>query len=100
MKTLPNVELINFFQWVQNVVDSQLNPTAKDVFGRLKQKLWEVIDEEITLRDCDVYSYNPDLSSDPFGEDGCIWSFNYFFYNKKLKRIVFFRCRASRFADL
>lgn len=82
-------------EWVQNVVDSQLNPTAKDVFGRLKQKLWEVIDEEITLRDCDVYSYNPDLSSDPFGEDGCIWSFNYFFYNKKLKRIVFFRCRAS-----
>jgi hypothetical protein len=39
-------------------------------------------------------SYNPDLNSDPFGEDGCLWSFNYFFYNKKLKRIVFFSCRA------
>lgn len=82
-------------EWVLNMVDSQLNPTAKDVFGSLKQNLWAAIDDEITLRDCDVYSYNPDLSSDPFSEDGCIWSFNYFFYNKKLKRIVFFRCRAS-----
>jgi len=41
-------------------------------------------------------SYNPDLTSDPYGEEGCIWSFNYFFYNRKLKRIVFFTCRATR----
>ncbi|KAF4524292.1 hypothetical protein B566_EDAN005348 [Ephemera danica] len=40
------------------------------------------------------YSYNPDLASDPFGEEGSLWSFNYFFYNKKLKRVVFFTCRA------
>ena len=40
-------------------------------------------------------SYNPDLASDPYGEEGCIWSFNYFFYNKKIKRIVFFSCRAA-----
>ncbi|NWU22472.1 MAF1 polymerase, partial [Dyaphorophyia castanea] len=39
-------------------------------------------------------SYNPDLDSDPFGEDGSLWSFNYFFYNKRLKRIVFFTCRS------
>ncbi|XP_018431142.1 PREDICTED: repressor of RNA polymerase III transcription MAF1 homolog [Nanorana parkeri] len=39
-------------------------------------------------------SYNPDLDCDPFGEDGSLWSFNYFFYNKKLKRIVFFTCRS------
>jgi len=82
-------------EWVLNVVDSQLQTTAKDVFGCLKQNLWAAIDEEIMLRECDVYSYNPDLSSDPFGEEGSIWSFNYFFYNKKLKRIVLFTCRAS-----
>lgn len=41
-------------------------------------------------------SYNPDLDSDPFGEDGSLWSFNYFFYNKRLKRIVFFSCRSIR----
>lgn len=43
-------------------------------------------------------SYNPDLDSDPFGEDGSLWSFNYFFYNKRLKRIVFFSCRSIRWA--
>jgi hypothetical protein len=43
-----------------------------------------------------VLSYNPDLDSDPFGEEGSLWSFNYFFYNKKLKRIVFFTCRSVR----
>lgn len=41
-------------------------------------------------------SYNPDLDSDPFGEDGSLWSFNYFFYNKRLKRVVFFSCRSIR----
>ena len=41
-------------------------------------------------------SYNPDLDSDPYGEEGTLWSFNYFFYNKKLKRILFFTCRAIR----
>jgi len=35
------------------------------------------------------------LQSDPFGEDGYIWSFNYFFYNKKMKRILYFSCRAK-----
>lgn len=45
-----------------------------------------------------VCSYNPDLDSDPFGEEGSLWSFNYFFYNKKLKRIVFFTCRSVRSA--
>lgn len=43
-------------------------------------------------------SYNPDLDSDPFGEDGSLWSFNYFFHNKRLKRIVFFSCRSIRLA--
>ena len=42
-------------------------------------------------------SYNPDLDSDPFGEEGSLWSFNYFFYNKKLKRIVFLTCRSVRY---
>lgn len=42
------------------------------------------------------HSYNPDLDSDPYGEEGSLWSFNYFFYNKKMKRILFLTCRAIR----
>lgn len=63
---------------------------------QLQNPLWTTIDDEIQLNDCDIYSYNPDLNSDPFGEPGSLWSFNYFFYNKKLKRIVFFTCRAIK----
>lgn len=29
----------------------------------------------------------------PVGEKGAVWSFNYFFHNKKLKRILYFSCR-------
>ncbi|KAJ8947487.1 hypothetical protein NQ318_009790 [Aromia moschata] len=81
-------------QWVTNAIDSNLAATAGEQYRLLGPSLWAAIDDEISLENCDIYSYNPDLASDPFGEDGCLWSFNYFFYNKKLKRIVFFTCRA------
>lgn len=64
-------------------------------YTRAKQQLWDAIDKEICLAECEFYSYNPDLTSDPCAEDGCLWSFNYFFYNKKMKRIVFFSCRCN-----
>ncbi|CAG8432728.1 7055_t:CDS:2 [Diversispora eburnea] len=47
--------------------------------------LWQVIDDIIDLNECNVYSFNPDIDSDPNAEDGAI--------NKKLKRIVFFTVR-------
>ncbi|CAH1991321.1 unnamed protein product [Acanthoscelides obtectus] len=81
-------------QWVTNAIDTNLAATIGDQFRLLGPSLWSAIDDEISLENCDIYSYDPDLGSDPFGEDGCLWSFNYFFYNKKLKRIVFFTCRA------
>lgn len=48
------------------------------------------------LADCDVYSYRKEGSADvdPFSERSAIWSFTYFFYNRRLKRIVFFSCRS------
>lgn len=84
------------FTWVINTVDGNLNATSGDAYNALKPSLWTAVDDEICLNECDIYSYNPDLNSDPYGEDGNIWSFNYFFYNKRLKRIVFFTCRAIR----
>ncbi|XP_077993650.1 repressor of RNA polymerase III transcription MAF1 homolog [Glandiceps talaboti] len=82
------------FQWVVNAIDSNLFVAGGEVYSALKPKLWAAIDDEIVLADCDFYSYNPDLECDPYGEEGILWSFNYFFYNKKLKRILFFTCRA------
>jgi hypothetical protein len=86
-------------QWVMNGVECQLLTAVGARFNSLKEQLWKTIDDAITLQDCVIYSYNPELTSDPYGEEGCIWSFNYFFYNRKLKRIVFFTCRASSVVD-
>ncbi|XP_044488005.1 repressor of RNA polymerase III transcription MAF1 homolog [Mangifera indica] len=57
----------------------------------LLEALYKALDEVVRLNDCEIYSYNPDSDADPFPEKGAIWSFNFFFYNRKLKRVVSFR---------
>ncbi|CAM9096405.1 unnamed protein product [Phaeothamnion confervicola] len=57
--------------------------------------LWSCVEEAIRLKDCEVYSYVPDMQGgDPFS-DGSLWSFNYFFVNRSLKRILYFTCVAK-----
>lgn len=80
--------------WVQSAVDSAISAVGGARWRQLRTALWSAINDEVQLPECRIYSYNPDLASDPFGEPGCLWAFNYFFYNRKLKRIVFFTCRA------
>jgi len=72
------------------------------------QNLWNIIDESIVLSECEVFSYDPpDLIIDDMivssltneGEAMCsscaLWSLNYFFVNRNLKRILFFTCAQS-----
>ena len=47
----------------------------------------------IHLQNCDVYCYKTDADSDLFGDEPVLWSFNYFFHNKKKRKVVFFSCR-------
>lgn len=62
----------------------------------MRMRMWNTIETEIQMSDCDVYSFNADSDSDPFNEDGnSVWSFNYFFYNRRLKRILLMTCRAE-----
>ncbi|KAL9976182.1 hypothetical protein ACROYT_G013450 [Oculina patagonica] len=82
-------------QVVVDAINGNLLAISGESFVALKSGLWAAIDEEINLAECDIFSYNPDLDSDPYGEEGSLWSFNYFFYNKKMKRILFFTCRAT-----
>ncbi|KAJ1937275.1 RNA polymerase III-inhibiting protein maf1, partial [Kickxella alabastrina] len=56
-------------------------------------RMWDVIDEIINIDECSVYSYTPDDESNHYEDENPVWSFNYFFFNKSLKRIVFFTCR-------
>ncbi|KAJ8412169.1 hypothetical protein AAFF_G00144360 [Aldrovandia affinis] len=80
--------------WVLNAVNSTLTSAVGAEFSRIQPQLWQAIDDEICLSQCGIYSYNPDMASDPYGEVESLWSFNYFFYNKRLKRIVFLTCRS------
>jgi hypothetical protein len=75
---------------------SSLLSKAPQFTDEMRSRMWNTIDAEIQMNDCDVYSFNPDDDSDPFDEDGnSVWSFNYFFYNRKLKRILLVTCRAE-----
>ncbi|EGF80422.1 hypothetical protein BATDEDRAFT_35104 [Batrachochytrium dendrobatidis JAM81] len=56
--------------------------------------IWSAIDDACTTKDCDIYSFNPDRELEPDAEEGNLWSFYYFFFNKRLKRMLFFTCRS------
>ena len=54
--------------------------------------MWRVIDKEMSLKECSIYCYSPE--EDPYdGEEGAIWSFNYFFFNKTKKRVCYIYLR-------
>jgi len=54
--------------------------------------MWTLIDKEMTLKECSVYCYAPE--EDPYdGEEGAIWSLNYFFFNKARKRVAYIYIR-------
>ncbi|MCO5561940.1 hypothetical protein L7F22_015566 [Adiantum nelumboides] len=86
-------------QTAKSKIDDYLRETAKvwaSKFGEdslLCSSIWEAIDEVIGIEDSDIYAYKPDPESDPLTERGTIWSFSYFFYNRRLRRILCFCCQ-------
>eukprot|EP00633_Aureoumbra_lagunensis_P001414 CAMPEP_0197295022 /NCGR_PEP_ID=MMETSP0890-20130614/34199_1 /TAXON_ID=44058 ORGANISM="Aureoumbra lagunensis, Strain CCMP1510" /NCGR_SAMPLE_ID=MMETSP0890 /ASSEMBLY_ACC=CAM_ASM_000533 /LENGTH=200 /DNA_ID=CAMNT_0042770747 /DNA_START=223 /DNA_END=825 /DNA_ORIENTATION=- len=56
------------------------------------EELWLAVEEAVQMNQCQVFSYVPDLDSDPFSDQNVLWSFNFFFFNKHLKRILYFTC--------
>lgn len=66
-------------------VTSASPPVASQAWG---PHMWSLIDKEMTLNDCTVYCWAP--PDEPFdGEEGSIWSLNYFFFNKDRKRVAY-----------
>uniref|UniRef100_A0A914Y7U9 Repressor of RNA polymerase III transcription MAF1 homolog n=1 Tax=Panagrolaimus superbus TaxID=310955 RepID=A0A914Y7U9_9BILA len=76
------------FEQVKEVVDKHLSATV-DSYNQLQYNLWGAIEEEILL-----FSYITSNESDPFNEDGVMWSLNFLFFNKTLRRILLFSVRA------
>ncbi|KAL1891336.1 RNA polymerase III-inhibiting protein maf1 [Ceratocystis pirilliformis] len=53
---------------------------------------WSLIDKEMRLEECTVFSYQPDI--DPFEEDDHpLYSAHYFFFNRTLKRVAYLYVR-------
>lgn len=69
-----------------NAPGSALPPPGHPSWG---PAMWGLIDQQMSLKECHIYRYAPDL--DPFedDEDGSIWSVNYFFFNKTRKRVCY-----------
>lgn len=60
--------------------------------GVWNHNMWKPIDKEMSLRQCEKYSWTPE--EDPFdGDEGSIWSMHYFFFNKDKKRVCYLYLR-------
>mmetsp|Transcript_1619 Transcript_1619/g.4413 ORF Transcript_1619/g.4413 Transcript_1619/m.4413 type:complete len:258 (+) Transcript_1619:313-1086(+) len=84
---------------VYKAIDSinvPLGSTLPHYQASLRDNLWNTLDKEICLRDCAIYSFNPEPETDPLLQDGYLWAVNYFFFNRRLNRVVFFRSHAAR----
>ncbi|KAK4533212.1 hypothetical protein CCYA_CCYA16G4094 [Cyanidiococcus yangmingshanensis] len=62
-----------------------------------RERLWSIVHQVIGYPSCEVYTFNEaEDTGGPFHEPGIIWSFNYFFYNHALKRVLFMRATATQ----
>ncbi|MEN2497977.1 MAG: RNA polymerase III-inhibiting protein maf1 [Marteilia pararefringens] len=77
-------------------IDDLMGKTLQSKYYQLRDLFWECVDLEISLQKCFVFSFTNTLASTPFMDDNCIWSFAYFFYNKKFNRLLVFICRSLR----
>jgi hypothetical protein len=63
---------------------------------RFIHSLWTAINDAVSLKTAEVFSYIPDNIDDPFS-DSTIWSFNYFIVDKISGKICYFTCIAKRY---
>lgn len=99
-----NVRPSHFVKMSPIVVVKAVNSKLSELAAQkplLLKNLWDALDETMSLNETEVYSYAPndDLSfltqtllENDGSQQNALWSFNYFFVNKSLKRILFFSC--------
>lgn len=79
---------------VENSINTQMMDAIESAYPGTTSQFWQALDSLMDLEKCEIYSLVPDMDSDVFNV-GKLWSFNYFFFNKKLKKIVFFTADAT-----
>lgn len=80
---------------IMHRINTQLAEMVEIHTNGFLEELWTAIEHVIHLQDCQVYSYLPNMESDDPFTDGCLWSFNYFFYNPKMKKVLYFTCMSK-----
>jgi hypothetical protein len=82
--------------------ESEVMHTVNSYLGEISMtkpnfliNLWQAINDVVSLQDCIIFSYVPDSGCQGHPFAGCLWSFNFFFFNKELKRICYFTCMGS-----
>ncbi|KAI7867943.1 Maf1 regulator-domain-containing protein [Spinellus fusiger] len=52
---------------------------------------------EMVINSVNTTLFNLDIEDDPMNdEEGYLWSINYFFFNRKMKRLIFFSIKSER----
>jgi len=81
-----------------NIANKKLSESVEIEHPGFLGEMWSAIEESIKLEECEIFSYVPDMESDPFSE-GNLWSFNFFFHNKNMKKILYMTCLARSVGD-
>lgn len=78
-------------------VMNQINTSLRDAFtAEDRLAMWTLLSSISDLQKCQVYSYHPEDEDDPLGVgNGKIWSWTYFFFNAREKKLILFTCHAK-----
>lgn len=93
------------FSIVYNNINYHLSSIVERIYPSFLLELWENIRDAVEIKYTEIYSYrlmgNDELS--PFLDDGSLFSFDYFFYDTRSQKILFFACttksKLNNFAD-
>mmetsp|Transcript_6371 Transcript_6371/g.22735 ORF Transcript_6371/g.22735 Transcript_6371/m.22735 type:complete len:264 (-) Transcript_6371:162-953(-) len=78
-----------------SAVNSKMAPVEDVIGAGFLNAMWADVDAVIDLAESEVYSYIPDVDDDPLTPDGGLWSYNFFFFNKTKKQILYITCVAA-----
>ncbi|KAF7459119.1 RNA polymerase III transcription repressor MAF1 [Cryptosporidium felis] len=82
------------FSTVYNNINYHLSSIVERIYPGFLLELWGNIRDAVEMKYTDIYSYRlmGDDELSPFLDDRSLFSFDYFFYDTKYQRILFFAC--------
>ncbi|GAW79789.1 repressor of RNA polymerase III transcription MAF1 [Plasmodium gonderi] len=87
-----NLKHIKNMNTVIDNINYNLFYVIENIYHGFNKRTWKILKELIDFKYCDVYTYLNDTDNDPYVDKESISSFNYFFFAKKNKRILFISC--------